>query len=110
MTNSSRRKGKAGEREVAALIEEVLGGHAYAMGGARDVRSTALAGLHIEVKRRKRMGFLRWCEQAERDAAAYGMDSWCVLAREDARPGGKTRWYVIVDATAWLRERTKETA
>jgi len=105
MPNKSRRKGKGGEREVAALIEEVLGGRAYAMGGTRDVRSTALAGLHIEVKRRRRIAFLRWCEQAERDAAAYGMDSWCVLVREDARPGAKTRWYVIVDAHTWLRER-----
>jgi hypothetical protein len=105
LPNRSRRKGKVGEREVAALIEEVCGGRAYAMGGSRDVRCTALAETHIEVKRRRRIALLEWAEQAERDAAAYGMPRWCVLMREDAKPGGKVRWYVLVDAKDWFAER-----
>ena len=105
MPAKSRRKGHDGEREAATLIADIVGGRAYAIGGDKDVASTALPDHHVEVKRRRRIAPIRWCEQAEGDAASYGMPHWFVLMREDAKPGAKARWYVMVDAVEWLRER-----
>ena len=74
MTNS-RNKGKAGEREVVKLLQELLDGYGLtiernlltqARSGGVDV--VGVPGLAIEVKRAECLQLDKWFEQAKRQA------------------------------------------
>lgn len=91
MSASQRRKGAAGEREVCAYLsgifdERVKRNLSQSRDGGDDIR---VAGLVVEVKRRKRIAVLRWMEQAKRAAGDGGVP--VVVMRED---DGK--WYGLV--------------
>lgn len=82
---NSNRKGKTGEREVAALLRS-LGLDARrtqqysGTEGTADVVSS-VPGVHWEVKRYARIASLRFLEQAERDCLANDLP--VVAMRED---------------------------
>jgi len=70
----SRDKGKRGEREAAAKLNEVLK-HAGAYrsqqfsGADGDADLSGVPGIHVEVKRRERGNVAGWVDQAVEDAA-----------------------------------------
>jgi hypothetical protein len=87
-----RRKGQAGEREVAAI----LAGHGFAC--RRDGRLNGdlvhdCHGYHFEVKRAERLKLPEWFAQAEADADRHGLQPvlafrqsgqpWRAMVRED---------------------------
>ena len=85
MGRSQREKGKRVERLGAAAWREAIGGPARRSAQFCGAEGTgdliATDGIHIEVKGRKKIGVLRFYEQAESDAA--GNDVPIVLLRED---------------------------
>lgn len=85
-----RRKGAAGEREVAALLRDSFGlPCARTLGQARDGGGDiAFRPFLIEVKRRRSIGVEAWVKQAQ--AAAKDGELPVVLARAD---GGE--WMLI---------------
>lgn len=96
---NSRRKGKVGEREFAALLRE----HGYAArrgqqftGGPEspDVVSQPLAWLHIEVKRVQHLNLTDACAQAEGDC---GGKPWIVAHRRNHAP-----WLITLRAETFF--------
>jgi Holliday junction resolvase len=95
MSVNSRQKGKAGEREFAALLRE----HGFDArrgvqftGGADspDVVSAALAWLHVECKRVQKLNLADACAQAEGDC---GGKPWIVAHRRNHAP-----WLITMKA------------
>lgn len=85
---NSRRKGKVGEREFAALLREhgfdAKRGQQFCGGAdSPDVKSEALAWLHIEVKRTQALNLADACAQAEGDC---GGKPWVVAHRRNRAP------------------------
>ena len=106
----SRRKGKRGEDELAALMSELTGEAWERRSGSRDVIprdvNSEWSDHHVEGKRRKRIGAMRWQEQAEKDGAAHGKRRRIVAWREDAPPGGKKpAWVVQVALTEYVSDQ-----
>lgn len=100
----SRRKGKVGEREWAALLREegfeARRGQQYAGGGdSPDVVSDDLPRIHFEVKRCQRLDLYGALLQAARDAREGGNDSLPVVAHRRNREA----WMVTMAAADWLR-------
>ena len=95
MSNHQRQKGKAGEREFAKVLRE-LGFDARRSqqysgeGGTADL-VTSIPNLHVEVKRRTKIGAARFMDQAERDW--LDSDIPLIAMRED---GGE--WLVVIKA------------
>ena len=95
MSNHQRQKGKAGEREFAKILRE-MGFEARRSkqysgeGGTADL-ITSISGLHIEVKRRTKIGAARFMDQAERDR--LDSDIPLIAMRED-----RGEWHVMVKA------------
>jgi hypothetical protein len=92
---NSKRKGKIGELEFAAVLRE----HGFDgrrgqqfSGGADspDVVSAALAWLHIEVKRTQALNLAKACAQAEGDASGK---PWVVAHRRNHAP-----WLITMSA------------
>lgn len=78
---NSRRKGKVGEREFAALLREhgfdARRGQQFAGGtDSPDVVSDALAWLHVEVKRVQNLNLTDACVQAEGDCQGKRWKHW----------------------------------
>lgn len=95
MGKHQRQKGKAGEREAAAVLQQ----HWNATGARRaqqfcgaagDADLIGLPGLHCEVKRYAAIAALRFLHQAERDAKPGSVPF--VMMRED----GDTEWAVML--------------
>lgn len=105
MGKMSRDKGKAGEREAAALLREwgfesARRGQQYA-GGADSPDVVGLPGWHIEVKRTETLRLYPALEQMERDKAGT---SKAVVFHRRSRKG----WVAILRAEDFLeliRER-----
>jgi len=94
MTNS-REKGKRGEREFAEVLRgmgiSARRSQQYAGNeGTADLK-TDVPGLHVEVKRRTRIGAVRFMEQAERDCLSDDLP--IVALRED-----RGEWLILVRA------------
>jgi len=94
----SKRKGKTGELEVAALLRE------YGFDGKRGVQYqggkdsadvTGLPGFHIEVKRTEKLNLEAAMAQARADC---GDNTPMVLHRKS-----KKDWVVIMDASDFLK-------
>jgi Holliday junction resolvase len=90
---NSKRKGKAGELEFAALLRDngydARRGQQFAGGGdTPDVVSRALDWLHIEVKRRQRLNLNDACKQAERDCDGK---PWLIAHR-----GNNSPWLITI--------------
>lgn len=96
---NSRRKGKGGELELAAILREhgydARRGQQYRGGGdSPDV--TGLPGVHIECKRVERLDLDAAFEQATRDAAPGEVPA--VFHRRNGKP-----WKVTVSLEDFLR-------
>lgn len=97
---NSRRKGKVGEREFAAVLREngydARRGQQFA-GGAEspDVVSAALAWLHVEVKRVQNLNLTDACVQAEGDC---GGKPWIVAHRRNRAP-----WFITMRAETFFQ-------
>jgi len=95
MGRHSRQKGKAGEREAAAILQqhwnatEARRAQQFC-GAAGDADLLGLPGLHCEVKRYAAIGALKFLEQAERDATPGTVPF--VMMRQD----GDTEWAVML--------------
>jgi Holliday junction resolvase len=97
---NSRRKGKVGEREFAALLREhgfdARRGQQYSGGpGSADVVSSALDFLHIEVKRTQALNLADACAQAEGDC---GGKPWIVAHRRNHQP-----WFITLTAEVFFQ-------
>lgn len=97
---NSRRKGKVGEREFAALLREhgfdARRGQQFSGGAdSPDVMSAALAWLHIEVKRTQALNLADACAQAEGDA---GGKPWVVAHRRNHAP-----WMISLKAEVFFK-------
>ncbi len=94
MTINSRNKGKRGELEAVHALRAALPGCRVIRGQQRSGTECAdvigIDGLHIEVKRRRRIAALGFLEQARRDAQAGEVP--VVLMRQD-----RGRWAVMLD-------------
>lgn len=75
MGAASRRKGKGGEREVAAILSaagfECARGSRNGVAGAEDLAHDCLPGVWFEIKRVERLNVPAAMEQAARDAGPY---------------------------------------
>lgn len=84
---SSQRKGRAGELELARLLQgygyDVQAGRAVSYGSTPDI--VGLPGVHIE------------CKRAERDAVRFGDGLPAVFFRRSRSP-----WLVVMKLGDWL--------
>jgi hypothetical protein len=100
MGSMSRRKGAAGEREAAAVLNEVLGTHLHRGRQFHGPDSPDLAGdmpgLHVEVKRVERLALYPAMCQARRDAAPDQVP--VVMHRANNRP-----WLICVEVADLIR-------
>ena len=103
---NSRRKGKVGEREFAALLREHgfdarRGQQFSGSPDSPDVVSDALAWLHVEVKRVQNLNLADACAQAERDcgpaAPAGHKKPWVVAHRRNHAP-----WLITMRAETFF--------
>ena len=96
---TSQRKGRAGELELARLLQEygynVEPGRAVSYGSTPDIVS--LPGVHIECKRAEQLRPYSWLEQAERDAVRFGAGLPAVFFRRSRSP-----WLVVMKLGDWL--------
>ena len=95
MGRMQRNKGKRGEREAAAFLNEHFGIAAKRTAQCRGDQTADIEcgdGLHCEVKRRAKIGAIRFLEQAERDKKPDAVPF--VMLRED----GDTEWSILVRA------------
>ena len=85
---TSQRKGRAGELELARLLQEygynVEPGRAVSYGSTPDI--VGLPGVHIECKRAEQLRPYSWLEQAERDAVRFGDGLPAVFFRRSRSP------------------------
>ena len=107
MGKLSREKGKAGEREVAALLRkygfEARRGQQFAGGSDSPDVVHSMDGWYIEVKRREAINLYAVLEQAGEEA---GEDEAPVIFFRRNRQ----RWVVIMDAEDFLETVSRETA
>ena len=96
---TSQRKGRAGELELARLLQEygynVEPGRAVSYGSTPDI--VGLPGVHIECKRAEQLRPYSWLEQAERDAVRFGDGLPAVFFRRSRSPG-----LVVMKLGDWL--------
>ena len=108
---NSREKGKAGEREFAALcrkhgFENARRGQQYSGLEGKDV--VGLEGIHIEVKRVEKLNLSKAMEQAIRDSKEGEVP---IVAHRKNRENWKVTmelddWFKLYKA--WLNEEVKE--
>lgn len=94
----SKRKGKVGEQEVAALLREYgfVGQRGVQYQGGKDSADvTGLPDYHIEVKRVERFDLEAAMDQARNDAAGAAVP--VVFHRKSKRA-----WVVVLDAKDFL--------
>ena len=100
MGAKSQRKGRAGELELARLLQgcgyDVQPGRAVSYGATPDI--SGLPGIHIECKRAEQLRPYSWLEQAERDAVRFGDGLPAVFFRRSRSP-----WLVVMKLEDWIR-------
>ena len=100
MGRSSQRKGAAGERELAAILQaegyEVERGQSMSFGEVPDL--SGLEGIHCEVKRVEHLNLGEAMKQAARDALRFGDGDPAVFHRRN-----RSQWIVSMPLTAWLK-------
>lgn len=100
MGSKSRRKGKVGEREVAALLREhghdARRGVQY-QGGPDSPDVVGLPGFHVEVKRVERFALYPALEQAQGESPEGSTP--VVFHRRNGKP-----WVVVMLAEDWLSQ------
>ena len=88
MGAASQRKGAAGERELAALLQEygytVKRGGSLSFGEVPDLEG--LPGVHIEVKRVERLNVTEAMQQAIRDAERFADGAPVLFHRRNRQP------------------------
>ncbi len=93
-------KGKAGEREVAALLKkhgfEARRGQQFSGGGDSPDVVHSMEGFHIEVKRTEKLDLWEAMAQANRDKKSG--DDALVFHRKNGKP-----WLVVMDADKFLK-------
>ena len=99
MGKPSQRKGRAGELELARILQthgyDVQPGRARSYGEVPDL--TGLHGIHVETKRCEQLRLSEWMAQAERDAVRFGDGLPAVFHRRSREP-----WLVTMRLTDWL--------
>ena len=101
MGRKSQRKGRTGEKELAAILTgagytDVKAGEPMQFGNVPDVYG--LDGIHIECKRVEKLNLLTAIEQAERDAARFEDGEPAVFHRRNRTP-----WIVSMPLESWLK-------
>ena len=100
MSKSQQRKGRAGELELARLLQDhgypVEPGQAVSYGATPDL--VGLPGVHIECKRVERLNVPEAMAQAERDAAKFRDGVPALFHRRNRCP-----WLVTMKLEDWLR-------
>lgn len=95
----SKEKGKAGEREVAAMLRErgfeARRGQQFAGGGDSPDVVHNIPGLHIEVKRTEKLDMYAALSQAEHDSKL--LEYPVVFHRKNKRP-----WVIVMGAAEFL--------
>lgn len=99
MARKSQVKGRRGERELAALLQQ----HGYdvrpgePMNCGEEADLVGLPDIHIECKRAETLRLSEWMEQSERDAARFGDGAPAVFFRRSRSP-----WCVVMKLEDWL--------
>lgn len=100
MGKSSQRKGAAGERELAAILQErgyeCTRGGSLTFGEVPDV--TGLPGIHVEVKRAEKQNLYAWVGQAEADTQKFQDGLPAVFWRKN-----RHKWLVVMPLDEWLK-------
>ncbi len=99
MGKTSQRKGRAGELELARILQAhgypVEPGRALSYGEVPDL--SGLPGVHIECKRAEALRLAEWMAQAERDAQRFGDGAPAVFFRRSREP-----WCVVMKLEDWI--------
>lgn len=100
MGSMQRRKGAAGERELARILREAgftgaRRGQQYS-GTETSADVIGLPGIHIECKRSETFRLYDALEQARRDTGKSG-DAPAVFHRRNGKP-----WVVVMELDDWL--------
>ena len=99
MGRTSQRKGRAGELELAKILEgygyQIDPGRADSYGTQPDI--TGLPGIHIEVKRVERLNVPAAFAQARRDSEKFGDGVPVLFHRRNREP-----WLVTMGLENWL--------
>ena len=99
MGSASQKKGAAGERELAAILQEY--GYNCTRGGSLTFGSvadlTGLPGIHIEVKRVEKLNVGEAMEQAIRDSERMRDGMPTLFHRRNRKP-----WLVTMRLEDWL--------
>lgn len=101
MGRMSQRKGRNGEKELAAILIEagytdVKCGESMSFGEKPDLYG--LKGIHIECKRVEKLNLLQAIKQAERDAQRFKDGEPAVFHRRNRSP-----WIVSMPLASWLK-------
>ena len=99
MGKSSQRKGRAGELELARLLQKqgypVEPGQAASFGATPDL--VGLPGIHIECKRVEKLNVPQALEQAVRDAEKFHDGAPALFHRRNRQP-----WLVTMRLEDWV--------
>ncbi len=99
MGKSQQRKGAAGERELAAILEKY--GYACDRGGSCSMGEvpdlTGLPGIHIEVKRVEKLNVMEAMEQSIRDSERMADGVPALFHRRNRKP-----WLVTMRLKDWI--------
>lgn len=100
MGRASQRKGRAGEMELARLLQgygyDVQPGRAQSYGATPDL--VGLPGVHIECKRNERLNVPEAMAQAVRDAEKFGDGAPTVFHRRN-----RSGWLVTMRLPDWMK-------
>lgn len=100
MGRASQKKGAAGERELAAILQEYgydcTRGGSLTFGSVADV--TGLPGIHIEVKRVKKLNVGEALDQSIRDSKRMRDGLPALFHRRNRKP-----WLVTMRLSDWLK-------
>ena len=100
MGRASQRKGRAGELELAQLLQgygyDVQPGQAVSYGATPDL--VGLSGVHIECKRNERLNVPEAMAQAVRDADCFRDGAPAVFHRRN-----RSGWLVTMRLPDWMK-------
>ena len=103
MKINSKRKGNAGERELAALLREygytARRGLQY-QGGQIEADVVGIPGYHLEVKRVEKLNISTAMAQSMRDAKPDEVP--VVVHRKNREP-----WFITLPLTCWLEKEAQ---
>lgn len=106
MGRASQKKGAAGERELAAILQEYgydcTRGGSLTFGSVADV--TGLPGIHIEVKRVEKLNVGEALDQSIRDSERMRDGLPALFHRRNRKP-----WLVTMRLSDWLKLYSRHT-